>query len=139
MECVEGKTVPPTDPAQLAAHLKKDVKTRRIIVDGVKYHIIPHLSSKKIAKEMWDAQSRKMLLKEKLRSKKMARGDLVATYLTKFTQIRDEQAFVGETVDKTELVSTALNGFTKQWEVFVSGVVAREKLPDWERLWDDFT
>jgi hypothetical protein len=42
-------------------------------------------------------------------------------------------------VDKTELVRIALNGFTKQWEMFVRGVVAREKLPDWERLWDDFT
>jgi hypothetical protein len=37
------------------------------------------------------------------------------------------------------LVRTTLNGFTKQWEVFVHGVVAQEKLPDWERLWDDFT
>jgi hypothetical protein len=32
----------------------------------------------------------------------------------------------------------ALNGFSKSWDVFVRGVVAREKLPDWQRLWDDF-
>jgi hypothetical protein len=49
------------------------------------------------------------------------------------------QAAVGEAVDETELVRTTLNGFTKQWEVFIRGVVAREKLPDWERLWEDFT
>jgi len=42
-------------------------------------------------------------------------------------------------VDETKPVRTTLNGFTKQWDVFVGGVVAREKLPDWERLWDDFT
>jgi hypothetical protein len=47
--------------------------------------------------------------------------------------------FVGEAVDETKLVRTTLNGFTKQWEVFVRGVVAWEKLPGWERLWDDFT
>jgi hypothetical protein len=124
------------------------VKERRIIIDGVKDHIIPHLSGKKTSKDMWEAltklyqldnQSRKMLLREKLRSTKMARGDFVATYLTKFTQIRDELATVGETVDETELVRTTLNGFTKQWDMFFQGVVAREKLPDWERLWDDFT
>jgi hypothetical protein len=80
-----------------------------------------------------------MLLREKLRSTKMAKGELVVTYLTKFTRIQDELAAVGEIVDETELVRTALNGFTKQWDVFVRGVVAREKLPDWERLWDDFT
>jgi 2-phosphoglycerate kinase len=97
-------------------------------VDGVKDHIIPHFSSKKTAKEMWEAlvklyqshnQSRKMLLREKLRSTKMAKGESVVTYLTKFTQIRDELATVRETVDETELVRTALNGFTKQWDVFV--------------------
>jgi hypothetical protein len=42
-------------------------------------------------------------------------------------------------VDEIELVRAALNGFTKQWEVFFREVVARENLLDWERLWDDFT
>jgi hypothetical protein len=79
LEFAEGKAVSPADPAQLAARLK----TRRIIVDGVKDHIIPHLSRKKTAKEMSgalvklcqsDNQSRKMLLREKLRTKKKAKG-----------------------------------------------------------------
>jgi 2-phosphoglycerate kinase len=139
-EFVEGTPTPPTDPTQLAAHIRKDVKARRIIIDGVKDHIIPHLSGKKTTKEMWesltklyqsDNQSRKMMLREKLRSTKMARGDTVASYLTKFTQIRDELANSrGSHVDETELVRIALNGFTKQWDVFVQGVVAREKLPN---------
>jgi hypothetical protein len=42
-------------------------------------------------------------------------------------------------VDETKLVRTTLNGFTKQWDVLVRGVVACEKLLDWESLWDDFT
>jgi hypothetical protein len=85
-----------------------------------------------------DNQSRKMLLREKLRSTKMAKGESVLTNLTKFTHIRDALATVGEAVDETDLVRTTLKGFTKQWEVFVRVVVAWEKLPDWERLWDDF-
>jgi hypothetical protein len=80
-----------------------------------------------------------MVLKEKLRSTKMAKGESMVTYLTKFIQIRYELAAVGEAMDETELVRTTLNSFTKQWEVFVHGVVAREKLHDWERLWNDFT
>jgi hypothetical protein len=150
LEIAKGKVAAPTDPVQLTAHTKKHVKARRILLDGVKDHIIPHLSSKKTAKEMWEAmvklyqsdnQSRKMLLREKLRSTKMAKGESVFTYLTKLTQIQDELAAVRETVDETELVRsrTALNGFTKQWDVFVRGVIAREKLPNWERLQDDFT
>jgi hypothetical protein len=147
-EFVEETAVLPTDPAQQPAHLRRDVKARQIIIDGVKNHIIHHLSSKKTAKDMWEAlvklyqldnQSEKTLLKEKLRSTKMVRGESVVTYLTMFTQIRDELAVVGEIVDERELVRTALNGFTKQRDVFVRGIVAREKLPDSERLWDDFT
>jgi hypothetical protein len=44
-----------------------------------------------------------------------------------------------DTVVETELVRTTLNGFTKQWDMFFQGVVAWEKLPEWERLWDEFT
>jgi hypothetical protein len=36
-------------------------------------------------------------------------------------------------------VRIAFNGFTKQWDMFDRGVVEREKLPNWKRLWDDFT
>jgi hypothetical protein len=40
-------------------------------------------------------------------------------------------------VDDIELVNVALNGFTKSWEPFVKGICTWEKLPNWERLWDD--
>jgi hypothetical protein len=39
----------------------------------------------------------------------------------------------------SELVRITLNRFTKEWEVFVKCVVGHENLPDWNRLWDDFT
>jgi hypothetical protein len=85
-EFVEGTAVLPGDPTQQPIHLKKDVKSRRIIIDRVKDHIIPHLSRKKTTKDMWEAliklyqsnnQSRKMLLKEKLESTKIAREILL--------------------------------------------------------------
>jgi hypothetical protein len=122
LEIAEGKVAALADLVQLATHTKKDVKARRILVDGVKDHIIPQLFGKKTTKDMWEAlvkiylsenQSRKMLLREKMRSTKMAKGESLVTYLTKFTQIRDELGIVGEAVDETELVRTALNGFTK--------------------------
>jgi hypothetical protein len=55
LEIVEGKVAAPANPVQRVAHNKKDVKARRIIVDGVKDHIIPHLSGKKTTKDMWEA------------------------------------------------------------------------------------
>ena len=32
----------------------------------------------------------------------------------------------------------ALKGFTPEWKPFIKGIVARDKLPHWNRLWDDF-
>jgi hypothetical protein len=49
----------------------------------------------------------------------MDKGESVVTYLSKFTQIKDELAIIGEAMNETGLVRTALNGFTKQWDVFV--------------------
>ena len=36
------------------------------------------------------------------------------------------------------MIRVALSGFSKSWETFVRGIVARENMPSWERLWDDF-
>jgi hypothetical protein len=46
---------PATDPIALDLHEVKEAKARRIILDRVKDHLIPHLAEKKTAKEMWDA------------------------------------------------------------------------------------
>jgi hypothetical protein len=76
-DLVDQVITPPTDPQQLATHKKKEVKSKRVILDAVKNHLIPHVSEKKTAKEMFDALvslyqskniNRKMILRNKLRS-----------------------------------------------------------------------
>ena len=44
-----------TDAQTLSAFNKKNIKARRIILDAVKDHVIPHISSKTRAYQMWDA------------------------------------------------------------------------------------
>jgi hypothetical protein len=109
----------------------------------MKDHMIPHLVEKLTAKEMWDAlinlyknknENRKMALRDKIHITRMAKGESVASYLTRLRQVKDELAVVGEIIPDSELVRIALNGFTKEWDVFVKCVVGREKLPDWSRL-----
>jgi hypothetical protein len=137
-----------SDPIALDVHEVKEAKTQRIILDGVKDHLIPHLGEKKTTKEMWDAlkglyeaknENWKMALQDKLHRARMVKGESVATYFTRVSQVKDELAAVGEVIPDSELVRIALKGFTREWEVFVKCVVGREKLPDWRRLWDDFT
>ena len=74
-----------TDAQALSAFNKKDIKARRIILDAVKDHVIPHISSKTRAYQMWDDltslfqssnENRKMVLREELKSIKMAKASL---------------------------------------------------------------
>jgi hypothetical protein len=79
-----------------------------------------------------------MVLREKLKSIKMTKAENVVIYLTRLTQVRDELGAMGEVIVDSHLVRTTLNGVSKQWVVFVEGIVSREKLLGWEHLWDDF-
>jgi hypothetical protein len=51
--------VPSTYPIALDLHDVKKAKAQRLILDGVKDHLIPHLAEKKTTKEMWDAFKRR--------------------------------------------------------------------------------
>jgi hypothetical protein len=77
---------PPTDPKDLAVHEQKDVKARRIILDAVKDHLIPHRYEKTSTRDMFVAlmnifqnnnANRKMVLREKFRNTKMTKLDTV--------------------------------------------------------------
>ena len=54
-----------------------------------------------------------MVLREKLKNIKMVKGEVMLTYLTRMSQVKDELAVVGEIVAGPELVRTAINGVTK--------------------------
>ena len=83
-----------TDPVALATFNKKDIKARRIILDAVKYHAILHILSKDRAYKMWDVltrlfhssnENRKMVLREKLKSMRMVKREVMLTYLTRIS------------------------------------------------------
>ena len=64
-----------------------------------------------------------------MKSIKMEKYENLTSYVTMITQVRDEIATIGEVVKSNDLVRTALNGVTKQWEVFVEAVVAQDNMP----------
>jgi hypothetical protein len=95
-------------------------KAKRTILDAVRNHIIPHVSGKDFAFQMWQSlcghyqspnQNLKMVLQEKLRGTKMTKIDSITSFLTIFSQIRDELAAMGEIVDPSELERTTLMAF----------------------------
>ena len=123
-------TVPSSDPIALDLHEVKEAKSQRIILDGVKNHLIPHLAEKTTAKEMWDTlkglyeaknENRIMALKEELHATNMVKREDVASYLTRVAQVKDELLVVGEVIVDSKLVRIALKGFTKEWDVGGAG------------------
>ena len=113
----------PTDKQELVEFEDLKARSHRIILDGVKDHLIPHFANNKIAKDMWDTltklfeannENRKMALKDKLHSIKMKSDEGVASYLTRATRVKDELSAVRKTIPDSELVRIALKGFTKK-------------------------
>jgi hypothetical protein len=129
---------PLTNPIDLDLHEVKEAKDQRLILDGVKDHLIPHSAEKKTTKEMWDAlknlyevknENRKMALKYKMHDTKMGNGESVSSYLTQVAQVKYDLAAIEEVISYSELVRIASKGFTKEWEVFMKCVVGREHIP----------
>ena len=88
-----------TDPANLDAWKKKVVRARRILLEGVQYHIVSNIHGKVTPYAMYKSlmdlfQSKsdhmKLALKDKLRKIKMEKGDSIPKYIKKFFQCRDE-------------------------------------------------
>jgi hypothetical protein len=144
-EYVETVITYPNDPEELTAHWKREVKAKRVLLDSVKDHLIPHISEKKTTKEMYEAlvglyqsgnASQKLILRHQLRYVEMSSSNTVASYLMRITQIRDQLVAIGEAVDDTELVNVALNGFPGSGN-HLGTICAQEKFPPFDRLWID--
>jgi hypothetical protein len=123
-DIVEAHVVVPlaTAPVLLVEFKKRNNKAKRTMCNAVRDHIIPHLTRKDYAFEMWASlcklyqssnQNRKMVMFDRLRGIRMLKNESVTSYLGRYTQIKDELAVVGEVVDPNSMVRTALNSFTK--------------------------
>jgi hypothetical protein len=67
----------------------------------------------------------------------MSKTNIVVSYMTRITKLRDQLGAIGTKVEDKELVSIALNGLVPSWKPFVQGVYACENLPPFANLWDD--
>jgi len=138
-EFIEDEVPKPTDAAHIEAWQKKTTKCQRILLEGMKDHIVSSLHGKTSPYLMWKAltdlfqsksNQRKLALKDKLRNIKCEKGDNMPTYLTKFTQCWDELGTVGVIVDDEELVSLTLLGLRESWYSYQDSVNSQEKLQD---------
>eukprot|EP01018_Ginkgo_biloba_P008594 Gb_26468 [translate_table: standard] len=115
---LQDKVATPTYPQQLNLYEKKVSKAKRILLNSMKDHLIPHIVGKS-TKEMNEALmtpyesvniSRKMLLKNKLTKVHMSDSYTMASYLMKMIKIIDHLSAIGMEMRSEELVPIALSG-----------------------------
>jgi hypothetical protein len=138
----------PDEEEQKTKHKKNEKKAKRIVLDLVKDHLIPHISELQIARQMYEALNRlyeskdisqNLTLRNQLHNIKMDNSEYVTSYLMRVSQIRDQLVTIGDVISDKDLVTTTLNGFPTFWIPFVQGVCARSKLPKFDKLWEDCT
>lgn len=129
----------PANPDMLKKYKVEMAKAKRMILDGVKNHMVCHIASRGTAKEMWyvlstlyqgSSKQRKMYLEQKLRFAQMQKGEHIDSFLMKLQETLDELAVVGSTPQGSEMVRLTLNSVSEEWQVFVQSILGKAALPD---------
>ena len=131
---IDQEVQKPTDATQLVEWKKCVAIARRILLEGVRDHIVSSLHGKETPFSMWKtlkdlyqngSDQRKVALKNKLHMIKCVKGDTISMYLTKLTTSRDELASVGVMTADDDMVSLALLGLPKSWHNYQDSVNGR--------------
>ena len=129
---IEEDIPEPEEDEAKAKHKKSLIRAKRIIADTIKDHLIPHVSSLKTPKQMFEALSRlyegknidrKMTLRTQLKNVKMQDSESIQSYFTRVSQIREQIEAIGDSVEEAELVMTTMNGLPRPWDPFIKGIL----------------
>jgi len=109
-----------------------------LMVEGIKDNLVPFIANIDHAQEMHEALSKLFTiknidqvasLKNELRTTKMTKEDIVATFFVKIARLRDDLLAIDEIFLDKELVITTLLGFPPSWGAFVAVLNIRRYLP----------
>jgi hypothetical protein len=122
---------------------KHENKAKVLLRMSVKDNIIPHIREANTSAETWTTlkalyetsnTNRILFLKTKLLGIKMDGNESVSSFLGRIKEVKDKLGNIGETVSSTDLVTITLNGMLEDYQMFITGLAAREKPPTFEEL-----
>jgi hypothetical protein len=143
-EFEEGKEKEPQNVAVMEKLNDGDINAMSIIVDSIKYHLIPYISHLDSSNKMYDALTNLfsvknigqiMSLKNELCDMKMNDDDIITSYFVRISQLRDQLKDIEEITSEKELVNIVLNGLPKTWNAFSARMNTRKEYPTFEELW----
>lgn len=59
---------------------------------------------------------------------------MVASFIARIKDLKTKLVDIGHTMDDTDLVTITMNGVTNDYQMFINGINAREKIPHFEEL-----
>lgn len=110
---------------------------------SVKDCIIPHIRECKTADKIWGIlkdlyeiknSNHILFLKSKFISLKMEENEIIASFVARIKDLKNKLADIGHTVYDTDLVTITMNGVTDDYQIFITGINAREKILKFEDL-----
>jgi hypothetical protein len=137
----KGKENEPHNVADMKKFKENDINSMSIIVDSIKYHLIPYISHIDSSKKMYDALTnlfsvenigQVMSLNNELCDIKMNDDDIITSYLVRISQLRDQLQAIEEIISEKELVNIVLNGLPKTWDAFSASMNTRKEYPTFE-------
>jgi hypothetical protein len=140
-EFEEGKEKEPQNIVVMEKFKENDINSMSIIVDSIKYHLIPYISHLDSSKKMYDALTnlfsvrnigQVMSLKNELCDMKMNDDDIITSYFVRISQLRDQIQAIEEIISEKELVNILLNGLPKTWDAFAASMNRRKEYPTFE-------
>jgi hypothetical protein len=96
---VKEKISEPESDEEKSKHKRNEAKTKRILIDYVRDHLIPQISKLKNSKDMFDSSmglfeskntSRKLASRNQLHCIMMSKAYSIATYFRKVSQLIDQ-------------------------------------------------
>ena len=110
---------------------------------SVKDNIIPHIRDGKSSTEIWTKlmnlyqtqnTNRILSLKGKFFAMRMEENESVAGFIARVKDLKNRLGDIGEKVSDSDLVTITLNGMKDEYQMFITGLVAKDKAPAFEKL-----
>ena len=107
---MKGVVWEPKEDEAKEKYKKYMIRSKRIIVNSIKDHLNPQVSSKDTPKEMFDALSgmyegrninRKMNLRAQLKSTKTSKGESIQEYFTRVSQFKEKLEEIEDKIDES--------------------------------------
>jgi hypothetical protein len=140
-EFEEGKEKELQNIVAMEKFKDNDINAMSIIVDSIKYHLIPYISHIDSSKKMYDALTnlfsvigQVMSLDNELYDMKMNDDDRITSYCVRISRLRDQIQSIEEIISENELVNIVLNGLPKTWDAFSTSMNTRKEYPTFEEL-----